>query len=89
MNTPRAKRSAFTLIELLIVIAIIAILASLLLPTLARAKSQAHRIKCTNNHRQLFLAWSMYQDDNDGRLTLNLRGSDTRTLCWVESTIQW
>ena len=87
MNTPRAKRSAFTLIELLIVIAIIAILASLLLPTLARAKSQAHRIKCTNNHRQLFLAWSMYQDDNDGRLTLNLRGSDTRTLCWVESTI--
>ena len=54
------------------VIAIIAILASLLLPALAKAKSQALRIRCASNHKQLFLAWSMYQDDNDGRLTLNL-----------------
>jgi len=57
-------RTGFTLIELLIVIAIIAILASLLLPALAQSKEQARRARCKSNLRQLGLAIVMYCHDN-------------------------
>jgi prepilin-type N-terminal cleavage/methylation domain-containing protein/prepilin-type processing-associated H-X9-DG protein len=66
---------AFTLIELLVVIAVIAILASLLLPALALAKSEALRIQCVNNQKEMVLAWSMYSGDNHEALVLN--GGDT------------
>lgn len=55
----------FTLIELLIVVAIIGILASLLMPSLARAREKAYVAICINNHKQLGLAYNMYSDDND------------------------
>jgi prepilin-type processing-associated H-X9-DG protein len=53
-------------VELLVVVAVIAILAALLLPALASAKQQAHAVKCTSNQRQLGLAAQMYFDDHDG-----------------------
>jgi prepilin-type N-terminal cleavage/methylation domain-containing protein/prepilin-type processing-associated H-X9-DG protein len=59
---------AFTLIELLVVIAIIAVIAALLLPALSHSKITAQGAQCTNNHRQLVLAWSMYCQDHDGRI---------------------
>ena len=67
----RNPRRAFTLIELLTVIAIIAILAALLLPALSLGKEYAKRAFCLNNQRQLELAWQMYADGNRGELALN------------------
>lgn len=64
------RTRAFTLFELLVVIAIIAILAALLLPALSRAKDQARTIQCLNNLRQLHLSWHMYGGDH-GRLARN------------------
>jgi len=60
--------NGFTMIELLVVITIIAILASLLLPALGRAKAKAQGIRCLNNLKQLTFAWTMYTDDNNDRL---------------------
>jgi len=63
---------AFTLVELLVVISIIAILASLILPAMARAKSRAQSTFCLHNTRQLSLAWMVYADDHNGQLAYNL-----------------
>src|SRR5687768_13665027 len=56
---------AFTLLELLVVIAVIAVLAGLLMPALANGKRKAKKVNEINAARQLMLAWQLYADENE------------------------
>jgi len=71
MRSPQPSRPrAFTLVELLVVIAVIALLAALLLPALSRARAKAGSVGCQSSLRQVGLATQLYAQDHRGALRL-------------------
>jgi prepilin-type N-terminal cleavage/methylation domain-containing protein len=77
------RRRGFTLVELLVVIGIIAVLISILLPTLGRARTQATRTQCLSNMRQLATYLHMYASDNRGAIPPQLLGVDSYQTTWA------
>ena len=66
--------AAFTLLELLVIIAVLALLISLRLPALARATDQTKRAQCAGNLRQFTLAMHIFANDNNDRMPNNSAG---------------
>ncbi len=79
---PRPGPRAFTLVELLVVMAILGVLAGMLLPALARAKSRAHDIRCRSNLRQLALGMHLYTETHGYLPPHQVRLPDGARLRW-------
>jgi prepilin-type N-terminal cleavage/methylation domain-containing protein len=61
-------RRAWTLIEILVVVSILALLVAILLPCLRAAREQGRRAVCKGHLRQLYYGWNQYADDHEGGL---------------------
>lgn len=64
----KKRLNAFTLVELLVVISIIAVLLAILMPSLQKAREQAKKVVCSSNMRQMGVALQCYMQDSDSRL---------------------
>jgi len=80
------KQNGFTLVELLVVVAIVALLVSILLPALAKAKDQVRTTVCATKQKNLMIAWTLYAEDHDGRIMPVWHGWGTP---WFEPEGWW
>jgi prepilin-type N-terminal cleavage/methylation domain-containing protein/prepilin-type processing-associated H-X9-DG protein len=82
------RAGAFTLVEMLTVIAIIGILAALLLPALEQAKARAKRIQCVGNLREIGLATHLFANDHGGKFPTQVSTKDGGSLEFVTAGYQ-
>ena len=89
--------TAFTLLELVVVIGVLSIVAASILPSLSHGASRSPAFECLNHHRQLCDAWRMYAEDNSDKLVPNVQGGaalggagdPTFGMGWVEGWLDW
>jgi prepilin-type N-terminal cleavage/methylation domain-containing protein/prepilin-type processing-associated H-X9-DG protein len=85
------RNKAFTLIELLIVIAVIALVLALLMPAMARARQQGRSVLCSSNLRQMLFAAAMYANENDEYFPMaiinEVTGNLRRMRAWDFTTV--
>src|SRR6516225_5849463 len=74
---PDGSATAFTLPELLVILAVLMLLGVMVLPAVARSGLNSKAFQCLNNSRQLCAAWRMYADDNQDRLVFASTGGSS------------
>lgn len=89
----RSRVRAFTLVELLVIVVVLALLALCILPALGRTRPDTRAFQCLNNHRQLARAWRLYSDDNNERFVgvphgTGIMANDPRAP-WVQGWLTW
>ena len=84
-----AKQNAFTLVELLVVIGIIALLISILLPALNKAREQANKVKCLSNLRQIGLGFIQYANNNKGSFPFVASRGNAGGVDFQEDWVHW
>jgi len=82
----RTARSAFTLVELLVVIGIIVILVSILLPVISRSRESARRVACLSNLRQVYAAFNLYAMANHDQVPIGYRTASKQFNSMIFST---
>lgn len=89
MRAYKNNYRAFTLVELLVVISILALLISILIPSLAKAKERARRVVCMSNIRQCTIACNLYAADFNSWLPLgNIWGDESKEEGWLDFNYQ-